>query len=112
MSNLLIVDVSDYSGVQPFNIIVTVSAIICAIIIMAVTVVDIISKATENKLRKGLLGVAYLCVFVLLLVSIVAFQRKTSNTSSITYDMSKWLAFLYLAIELFAITTFFTSRKK
>lgn len=112
MSNLLVISISNSSGVQPFNMIVTIGAILCAIIIVAFTIVDLISKETDNKPRKCLLGILYLGVFIFLLVSLFTFQEKTSNTSSTTYDMSKWLAFLYLAIELFIITTFFTTRKK
>lgn len=112
MSNLLVVNVSNSSGVQPFNMIATIGAIICAIVVIVFTLADIFSKGVENKPRKGLFGLLYLIVFVFLLVSLFAFQGKTENTSAITYDMSKWLAFLYLAIELFVITTFFTTRKK
>lgn len=112
MNKLLVISVSNYSGVQPFNMIATIGAIICAIIIISFVIVDMVSKETENKPRKCLMGILYLTVFVLLLVSLFAFQGKTSNTSSVTYDMSKWLAFLYLAIELFVIISFFTTRKK
>lgn len=112
MNNLLVVSISNTNGVQPFNIITTIGAIICAIIVVVFTIVDMISKNVENKPRKCILGVLYLAVFIFLLVSLFTFQGKTDNTSSATYDMSKWLAFLYLAIELFVITTFFTTRKK
>lgn len=112
MSNLLVVSVSNSSGVQPFNMIATIGAIICAIVVIVFTLTDIFSKGVENKPRKGLFGLLYFIVFIFLLVSLFAFQGKTENTSTITYDMSKWLAFLYLAIELFVITTFFTTRKK